>query len=346
MKGTGKWTVQQSAELSVAAPTIASALDGRFLSGLKDERVKAAAFLEAQGVPAAAAPASVDKKQLVADVRAALYASKICSYAQGMNLIRAKSAEQKWNLNLGDMARIWKGGCIIRAAFLGDIKAAYDRNAALDSLLVDPFFAKGLAARQAAWRRVVGLGVSTGVAMPVRARQIGAGVCVVVLAFALTRCTCCVSGHVGVAGVLRQLPPRAHAGEPGAGAARLLWEPHLRAHRHGGLAPHAVERRQQRRLHHHHRVHQLGGALTLSARGAEQYGGRGRGTHLSLRQPRSDVTSDFLRASWRWIATQYHYINLTKKSAQAHASASSASAAAASSATRGTGTAPAAERTA
>jgi 6-phosphogluconate dehydrogenase len=168
MKGTGKWTVQQSAELSVAAPTIASALDGRFLSGLKDERVKAAAFLEAQGVPAAAAPAGVDKKQLVADVRAALYASKICSYAQGMNLIRAKSAEQKWGLNLGDMARIWKGGCIIRAAFLGDIKAAYDRNAALDSLLVDPFFAKGLAERQAAWRRVVGLGVSTGVAMPVR----------------------------------------------------------------------------------------------------------------------------------------------------------------------------------
>jgi 6-phosphogluconate dehydrogenase len=167
MKGTGKWTVQQSAELSVACPTIASALDGRFLSGLKEERVAAAAFLESQGVPAAAPPASgVDKAALVADVRAALYASKICSYAQGMNLIRAKSNEQGWNLNLGEMARIWKGGCIIRAAFLGDIKAAYDKNAALESLLVDPFFAKGLAARQAAWRRVVGLGVSTGVAMP------------------------------------------------------------------------------------------------------------------------------------------------------------------------------------
>jgi 6-phosphogluconate dehydrogenase len=167
MKGTGKWTVQQGAELSVAAPTIASALDGRFLSGLKDERVAAAAFLEARGVPAAAPPpGGVNKAQLVADVRAALYASKICSYAQGMNLIRAKSAEQGWALNLGELARIWKGGCIIRAAFLGDIKAAYDLNPALDSLLIDPFFAKGLAERQAAWRRVVGLGVSTGVAMP------------------------------------------------------------------------------------------------------------------------------------------------------------------------------------
>jgi 6-phosphogluconate dehydrogenase len=167
MKGTGKWTVQQGAELSVAAPTIASALDGRFLSGLKEERVAAAAFLEARGVPAAAPPpGGVNKAQLVADVRAALYASKICSYAQGMNLIRAKSAEQSWNLNLGELARIWKGGCIIRAAFLGDIKAAYDLNPSLESLLVDPFFAKGLAERQAAWRRVVGLGVSTGVAMP------------------------------------------------------------------------------------------------------------------------------------------------------------------------------------
>ena len=194
MKGTGKWTVQQAAELSVAAPTIASALDGRFLSGLKDERVKAAAFLEAQGVPAAKAPASVDKKQLVADVRAALYASKICSYAQGMNLIRAKSVEQKWNLNLGDMARIWKGGCIIRAAFLGDIKAAYDRNAALDSLLVDPFFAKGLAARQAAWRRVVGLGVSSGVAMPVRACSgfLPGRECLIARADACVRCRACL----------------------------------------------------------------------------------------------------------------------------------------------------------
>ena len=167
MKGTGKWTVQQGAELAVPVPTMAAALDGRCLSGLKEERVAAAAFLEKYGVPAATAPkAPVDKALLITDVRAALYASKICSYAQGMNLIRAKSAEKGWDLNLGEMARIWQGGCIIRASFLRDIKAAYDRNGELCSLLVDPEFAKALAARQAAWRRVVGLAVATGVAVP------------------------------------------------------------------------------------------------------------------------------------------------------------------------------------
>ena len=168
MKGTGKWTVQQAAELSVACPTIATALDGRCISGLKSEREAASKFLEAQGVPAAGAPPglAVDKAALVADVRAALYASKICSYAQGMNLIRAKSGAMGWNLNLGEMARIWKGGCIIRAAFLSDIKAAYDRDSGLKSLLMDPEFAKGLAQRVGAWRRVVGLAVATGVATP------------------------------------------------------------------------------------------------------------------------------------------------------------------------------------
>ena len=168
MKGTGKWTVQQAAELSVAGPTIAAALDARCLSGLKDERVAASQVLERLGVPPAQAPPqkAVDKASLVADVSAALYASKICSYAQGMNILRAKSTEQGWNLNLGDMARIWQGGCIIRAKFLGDIKRAYDKNPGLASLLVDPDFAAALAARQTAWRRVVGLAVATGVAVP------------------------------------------------------------------------------------------------------------------------------------------------------------------------------------
>ena len=170
MKGTGKWTVQQGAELSVPTPTMAAALDGRCLSGLKEERVAAAAILEKVGVPPAGPPASgaapIDKKALVADVRAALYATKVCSYAQGMNLIRAKSAEQGWGLDLGGISRIWKGGCIIRASFLNDIKRAYDRNPELKSLLVDPDFAKALAARATAWRRVVGLAVATGVAVP------------------------------------------------------------------------------------------------------------------------------------------------------------------------------------
>lgn len=166
MKGTGKWTVQQAAELSVAAPTIAASLDSRFLSGLKDERVEAARIYRELGLDDVPAARNLDKKQLIDDVRKALYASKICSYAQGMNLIRAKSIEKGWNLNLGELARIWKGGCIIRAIFLDRIKKAYDRNSRLASLLVDPEFAKEMLDRQAAWRRVVTLAMQAGVSTP------------------------------------------------------------------------------------------------------------------------------------------------------------------------------------
>merc|ERR1712144_31407 len=104
MKGTGKWTVQQAAELSIAAGTVAASLDARFLSGLKNERTQARE--------------AVEKQQLMNDVRQALFASKICSYAQGMNIIKAKSMEQEWDIPMGELARIWKGGCIIRAGFL------------------------------------------------------------------------------------------------------------------------------------------------------------------------------------------------------------------------------------
>mmetsp|Transcript_37825 Transcript_37825/g.60651 ORF Transcript_37825/g.60651 Transcript_37825/m.60651 type:complete len:554 (-) Transcript_37825:207-1868(-) len=170
MKGTGKWTVQQAAELSVAIPTVASSLDARFLSGLKDERVAAEAVYSAAGLgPADAkvvAMSAADKTKLVDDVRAALYASKICSYAQGMNLIRAKSVEQGWDLDLGEMARIWKGGCIIRARFLDRIKQAYDRDADLPSLLVDAEFASELVARNDSWRRVLVAAVDAGIATP------------------------------------------------------------------------------------------------------------------------------------------------------------------------------------
>ncbi|KAF9598055.1 hypothetical protein IFM89_024042 [Coptis chinensis] len=165
MKGTGKWTVQQAAELSVAAPTIAASLDCRYLSGLKEEREAAAAVLKEAGMTEAVRP-SVDKKRLIDDVRQALYASKICSYAQGMNLLRAKSVEQNWNLNFGELARIWKGGCIIRAVFLDRIKKAYQRNPQLASLIVDPDFAKEMVQRQAAWRRVVGLAIQAGISTP------------------------------------------------------------------------------------------------------------------------------------------------------------------------------------
>ncbi|MBA0621687.1 hypothetical protein Godav_007288 [Gossypium davidsonii] len=168
MKGTGKWTVQQAAELSVAAPTIAASLDCRYLSGLKEERENAAEVLKEAGLKeeVGSLAKGIDKKRLIDDVRQALYASKICSYAQGMNLLRAKSVEKGWNLNFGELARIWKGGCIIRAVFLDRIKKAYQRNPNLASLVVDPEFAREMVQRQAAWRRVVGLAISAGISTP------------------------------------------------------------------------------------------------------------------------------------------------------------------------------------
>ncbi|KAK8517754.1 hypothetical protein V6N12_016595 [Hibiscus sabdariffa] len=166
MKGTGKWTVQQAAELSVAAPTIAASLDSRFLSGLKEERVKAAKVFKSGGFGDILTDQTMDKAKLIDNVRQALYASKICSYAQGMNLIRAKSMEKVWDLKLGELARIWKGGCIIRAIFLDRIKKAYDRNPDLANLLVDPEFAKEIIDRQSAWRRVVCLAINSGISTP------------------------------------------------------------------------------------------------------------------------------------------------------------------------------------
>jgi 6-phosphogluconate dehydrogenase len=162
MKGTGKWTVQQAAELGAPIPTIASSVEARIVSSLKHERANAAKTLE--GVTSLLqAP---DKQQLVDDVRQALYAAKICSYAQGMNLLRAASDRYQWDLQLGRIARIWKGGCIIRAQFLGRIKQAYDRNGRLANLLVDPQFARELVERQPAWRRVASWAVQAGIPVP------------------------------------------------------------------------------------------------------------------------------------------------------------------------------------
>lgn len=168
MKGTGKWTIQQAAELSIAAPTMAAALDARFLSGLKSEREDAEAIYDTFGVKPASATSipGIDKAQLISDVRAALYAAKICSYSQGYNIIKAKSSEKDWGVDLGELARIWKGGCIIRAGFLDRIKQAYLRNPDLPNLLVDPDFAKDLASRQESWRRVVSLAISAGIGVP------------------------------------------------------------------------------------------------------------------------------------------------------------------------------------
>jgi 6-phosphogluconate dehydrogenase len=161
MKGTGKWTVQQAAELASPIPTIASALEARQVSAQKQERVLASKILRGP-----AATAGVDKRQLIDDVRHALYAAKICSYAQGMNLLRTASGVHDWNLQLGRISRIWKGGCIIRAQFLGRIKEAYERNAQLANLLIDGEFARELAERNQGWRRAVSLGIQNGIPMP------------------------------------------------------------------------------------------------------------------------------------------------------------------------------------
>jgi 6-phosphogluconate dehydrogenase len=164
-KGTGMWTVQEAAGRAVPAPTIAAALDARYISSLKADRVAAAGVLSGPD-PSRPAVGADERRRLVADVRTALYASKICSYAQGMNVIRAAGAAGDWGLNLGAIARIWKGGCIIRAKFLDRIKAAYDRDAELPSLLLDEEFASELAQAQDGWRRVVCAAVTSGVAVP------------------------------------------------------------------------------------------------------------------------------------------------------------------------------------
>jgi len=160
-KGTGKWTVQQAAELGVPAPTMSSSLDARYLSSLLEERVAASMVLKGPEEKI-----TVDRQQLIADCRYALYAAKICSYAQGMNLIRIAGINHHWNLNLGEISRIWKGGCIIRAVFLDRITAAYTRTPNLPNLLIDAEFAREINTRSAALRRVVSGAIRAGICVP------------------------------------------------------------------------------------------------------------------------------------------------------------------------------------
>ncbi len=168
-KGTGKWTAQVALDLGVSIPTIAAAIDARVMSSIKDERVAASRELlmpeNKEGVR------QFDKgkearKRLIEAVHDALYASKICSYAQGMNLIRAGSDAYKWNINLQEMARIWKGGCIIRARFLNDIMAAYERKPSLANLLLDEKFKRDVQAADTAWRDAVTTAQRIGIAVP------------------------------------------------------------------------------------------------------------------------------------------------------------------------------------
>src|SRR6185295_3868282 len=143
-----------TAELGAPVPTIAASVDARIMSSDRAGRLAASSRL-AGPTPAPRASSAADKKRLVDDVRAALYAAKACAYAQGMNLLRLASGARAWDLDLAELARIWKGGCIIRAQFLGRIQAAFRADRALPNLLLDAGFRDELAARQDPWRRVI-----------------------------------------------------------------------------------------------------------------------------------------------------------------------------------------------
>ena len=149
-KGTGKWTSQNALDLGVPAPAITEAVFARCMSAVKEERVKAAAILKGpQG------RWNGDREQLIQAVHDALYASKICSYAQGFALLAAAGKEYGWNLQFGEIALLWRGGCIIRARFLDKIRDAFSNEPGLANLMLDPFFADVLANVQEPWRLVL-----------------------------------------------------------------------------------------------------------------------------------------------------------------------------------------------
>lgn len=157
-KGTGKWTSQDALDIGAPIPTINAAVESRIISAYKAERVAASQVLTGPE-----ARFEGDREGFIRDVRDALYAAKICSYAQGMALLKAASKEYDYGLKLGEIAKLWRGGCIIRARFLNDITAAYTRNPDLTNLLLDPFFKEEILKRQGALRRVVQTAVGLGI---------------------------------------------------------------------------------------------------------------------------------------------------------------------------------------
>ncbi|MBI4027879.1 MAG: decarboxylating NADP(+)-dependent phosphogluconate dehydrogenase [Verrucomicrobia bacterium] len=163
-KGTGKWTVVAALDDGMPLTLIGEAVFARCLSAVKEERVEAGKQITSKAKPFKGDPAKLGR--FVNDLRQALFASKIVSYAQGYQLMRAAAKTYKWNLNNGGIALMWRGGCIIRSAFLGDIKKAFKRNPGLVNLLLDPFFRKAVVKRQAAWRRVVMQAVKMGIPAP------------------------------------------------------------------------------------------------------------------------------------------------------------------------------------
>lgn len=160
-KGTGKWTAVAALDAGIPLTLIAEAVFARALSALKEERLAASALLSGPATRFVG-----DSDAFVADVEQALYAAKIISYTQGYMLFRAAAQEQGWHLNYGGIALLWREGCIIRAAFLDDIKAAYARNPHLTNLLLDDYFREQMTAAQAAWRRVVAQAVELGIPTP------------------------------------------------------------------------------------------------------------------------------------------------------------------------------------
>ncbi|MDD3695536.1 MAG: decarboxylating NADP(+)-dependent phosphogluconate dehydrogenase, partial [Lentisphaeria bacterium] len=160
-KGTGKWTAIAALDAGMPLTLIGEAVFARCLSALKDERVAASKLFKAE-----VAKFEGSREQMLEDLRVALYASKIVSYAQGYQLMMAAAEEYGWKLNYGGIALMWRGGCIIRSRFLGKIKEAFDNNADLKNLLTDPFFKDVMDRSQGAWRRVAGTAISMGVPMP------------------------------------------------------------------------------------------------------------------------------------------------------------------------------------
>jgi 6-phosphogluconate dehydrogenase len=161
-KGTGKWTGISALDLGMPVTLIGEAVFARCLSSIKDERMVAAKILKGPDAPAKAA----DRKAFIEAVRRALYCSKMISYAQGYMLLREAGKENNWHLNMGGIALMWRGGCIIRSRFLGKIKEAYDKNPQLNNLLVDDFFAGVLNNYQQSWRQAVAGAIGFGVPTP------------------------------------------------------------------------------------------------------------------------------------------------------------------------------------
>jgi 6-phosphogluconate dehydrogenase len=167
-KGTGKWTLMSAIEIAVVISTINAAVEARILSSMKDQRVAASALLEGP-----TPDLDIKKKKLVKKVHDALYASKIISYAQGLDLITTMSAEKGWELDLSKIAAIWRGGCIIRARFLNRITEAYRANPKLSNLMLDPFFMNLLNSSQQNWREVVAMATLNGIPVPAFSASLG-----------------------------------------------------------------------------------------------------------------------------------------------------------------------------